>query len=419
MDFLDVAAVLLALAALFGYVNHRFFKLPSTIGLMVITLACSVALLALDAVFPAMGLRERVASSVGKLDFSRTLLHGMLCFLLFAGAIHINLDELLKRKWAIGSLATVGVALSTAAVGGLSFWLFDEIGFHVPLLVCFVFGALISPTDPVAVLGVLKNTRAPASLEAKIAGESLFNDGVGLVVFFMLIAMAGLGEHHVEGAGGVVLLFFQEAVGGALLGLVIGYVAYRAMKTIDHYQVELMITLALVTGTNSIASALGMSGPIAVVMAGLLVGNQGRRFAMSDVTVDHLEKFWSLVDDILNAVLFLLVGLELFAVTFEGKVLAAGMAAIPIVLAARFVSVAVPITLLRAARRSFSPRVIRILTWSGLKGGISVALVLSLPPFEHRDLLITSTYLVALFSVIVQGLTVGYLVKGDEDAGEE
>jgi monovalent cation:H+ antiporter, CPA1 family len=414
MELLDIAAVLLTAAAVFGTVNERFFKLPSTIGLMVITLVCSTLLLAADFLF-GFGIRETISHRVGELDFSRTLLHGMLCFLLFAGALHVNLDELLQRKWVIGTLATVGVAISTILVGGLSYGLFRMIGFDVPLIICFVFGALISPTDPVAVLGVLKSTHAPASIEAKIAGESLFNDGVGLVVFILLCSLAGIGHQEVSGTGGAILLFLREAGGGALLGLVLGYAAYRAMKSIDHYQVEVIITLALVLATNSIAALLHVSGPIAVVLAGFLVGNQGKRFAMSDETVEQLEKFWALLDDILNAVLFLLIGLELFAISFAPAILIAGLAMIPIVLLARLVSVAVPISILKAARRSFSPRVIRILTWCGLRGGISVALVLSLDiDGEQRELLITCTYLVVLFSVIVQGLSIKKIVQAPE-----
>jgi CPA1 family monovalent cation:H+ antiporter len=419
MTLLDIAAVLLTLAAVIGYVNHRFFKLPATIGLMAITLACSAGLMLLDRILLSRGIDSGISpyigDLVGELDFSDTLLKGMLSFLLFAGALHVNLDDLLRRRWAIGTLATAGVAISAAVVGGLSFLVFGWIGFSVPFVVCLVFGTLISPTDPVAVLGVLKTTKASASLEAKIAGESLFNDGIGIVAFILVTSLAGLEGEAALGPGEVALLFLQEAVGGALLGLVLGYLAYRAMRSIDHYQVEITITLALVMAANSIAAALHMSGPIAVVVAGLLIGNRGRRLAMSDEVTDHLEKFWSLIDDILNAVLFLLIGLEVFVISLEPKYLTAGLAAIPIVLAARFTSVSIPITLLKVARRSFSPRVIRILTWSGLRGGISVALVLSLPPFAHRNLLVTCTYLVVVFSVIVQGMTVKAVVRGGEE----
>jgi len=273
------------------------------------------------------------------------------------------------------------------------------------------------------VLGVLKSTKAQPSLKAKIAGESLFNDGVAIVAFVMLTSMAGLGAHPVHGFFGVVVLFCQEALGGILLGLVLGYVVYLAMKSIDHYQVELILTLALVTGTISIATALHTSGPIAVVVAGLLIGNRGRRLAMSDVTVERLEMFWTLIDDLLNALLFLVLGLELFAISLQPAFLTAGVLMVPAVLISRLVSVGLPISLLKAARRTYAPGVIRILTWCGLRGGISVALVLSLDPrrsgsdlpVDRFNLILTCTYLVVLFSVIVQGLTVRAVIRGTEE----
>lgn len=423
MTILDILALLLALAALFGVINHRFFGLPSTIGLMVIALAFSGGVLLVDVLIPGLDLRVEMNRHLGNLDFSRTLLDGALCFLLFAGALHINIDELLERRWAIGSLATVGLALSTVIVGVLSRGVFTLIGINVPWILCFLFGALISPTDPVAVLGVLKSTKAQPSLKAKIAGESLFNDGVAIVAFVMLTSMAGLGAHPVHGFFGVVVLFCQEALGGILLGLVLGYVVYLAMKSIDHYQVELILTLALVTGTISIATALHTSGPIAVVVAGLLIGNRGRRLAMSDVTVERLEMFWTLIDDLLNALLFLVLGLELFAISLQPAFLTAGVLMVPAVLISRLVSVGLPISLLKAARRTYAPGVIRILTWCGLRGGISVALVLSLDPrrsgsdlpVDRFNLILTCTYLVVLFSVIVQGLTVRAVIRGTEE----
>jgi len=423
VTILDILALLLALAALFGVINHRFFGLPSTIGLMVIALAFSGGVLLVDVLIPGLDLRVEMNRHLGNLDFSRTLLDGALCFLLFAGALHINIDELLERRWAIGSLATVGLALSTVIVGVLSRGVFTLIGINVPWILCFLFGALISPTDPVAVLGVLKSTKAQPSLKAKIAGESLFNDGVAIVAFVMLTSMAGLGAHPVHGFFGVVVLFCQEALGGILLGLVLGYVVYLAMKSIDHYQVELILTLALVTGTISIATALHTSGPIAVVVAGLLIGNRGRRLAMSDVTVERLEMFWTLIDDLLNALLFLVLGLELFAISLQPAFLTAGVLMVPAVLISRLVSVGLPISLLKAARRTYAPGVIRILTWCGLRGGISVALVLSLDPrrsgsdlpVDRFNLILTCTYLVVLFSVIVQGLTVRAVIRGTEE----
>lgn len=410
MTVFDIAAILLGMAALIGYLNFRLFKLPHTIGLMVITLAASFLVLLADSIFQDAGIKEAVVKYVGQVDFSETLMQFMLCFLLFAGALHINLDELLERKLAISTLATVGVLLSTTIVGFLTWFLFGFLHWDVGLGPCLVFGALISPTDPVAVLGLLKTTKAPKSLEAKIAGESLFNDGVGVVVFTVLTAIF-LGGHESMGAGDVAVLFIQEVAGGAALGLVFGFIAYQILKSIDQYQLEVIITLALVTGVYSLAHKLHFSGPIAVVLAGLLIGNHGKKFAMSDVTVDHMEKFWSLIDEILNSVLFLLIGLEVFIIPLgSAKFLEAGLLAILIVLLARFISVSLPISILKV-RRQFSPGVIWILTWSGLRGGISVALVLSLPKFDGREMLVVATYLVVLFSVIVQGLTVKLLVN--------
>lgn len=416
MAIFDVVAVLLGLAAFFGYLNHRLFKLPHTIGLMVITLFVSLAVFAVDALFPGLEWKALVAHYLDEgVDFDKALMQVMLCFMLFAGALHVNLDELLARKLPISLLATVGVVTSTLLVGFMVYFLFGLFGFDIGIGPCLVFGALISPTDPVAVLGLLKVARAPKSLEAKIAGESLFNDGVGVVIFTALVAtfhMGGIDSHAVSGALDITIFFIQEVAGGVLLGLVAGYIAYRAMKSIDEYQLEVIITIALVTGIYSLAhQVLHCSGPLAVVVAGLFVGNQGKRFAMSDVTVDHMEKFWSLVDEVLNSILFLLIGLEVFVIPLDSaRLIEAGLLVIPIVLLARMISVSIPITLLKR-KQTFSPGVIPILTWCGLRGGISVALVFSLEKYAVDDpmgmkVLLISTYLVVLFSVIVQGLTV-------------
>jgi CPA1 family monovalent cation:H+ antiporter len=421
MTIFHIAAILLGLAAVIGYINHRYFKLPHTIGLMVITLVLSLLVLVADLLAPQAGLKEAVKEYIGQVDFNKTLMDGMLCFLLFAGALHINLSDLLERRFAIGTLATVGVLISTLLVGFMTWQVFRLLGIPVALGPCLVFGALISPTDPVSVLGLLKTANAPRSLEAKIAGESLFNDGVGVVVFIVLVSVFLGGAHGgegPEGPWGVAGLFLQEVAGGAVLGLVLGTLAYRAMKTIDQYQLEVIITLALVMVTYSVASALHFSGPIAVVLAGLFIGNHGKKFAMSEVTVDHMEKFWSLIDEILNSILFLLIALEVFIIPLEKtRLLEAGLLAIPVVLLARFASVSIPISILKV-RRQFSPGVIPILTWSGLRGGISVALVLSLKDRnlgETFDLLVLATYSVVLFSVIVQGLTVKRLVRRYRD----
>ncbi|MBT3171283.1 MAG: sodium:proton antiporter [Rhodospirillaceae bacterium] len=412
LSLLHVATVIVTLAALFGYINHRWLGLPHAIGIVVIALLASLGAIALDAIFPAWALQESVRAILSGLDFHDVLMNGMLSFLLFAGALHVNLGDLLNRKWAIGSMATVGVLMSTFMVGFAVYGISSLLGIAIPLTYCLVFGALIAPTDPVAVLGILKTVKVPESLEAKIAGESLFNDGVGVVVFIIMAAIAtGGGGHGGEiGALEIIRLFAQEALGGAALGLATGYIAYRAMKSIDEHNLEVLITLALVMVTYGIAAALHLSGPIAVVIAGLLIGNRGTRLAMSDKTRDHVHKFWSLVDEIMNSALFLLIGFEVFALTISGNVVALMIIAIPLVLAARFISVATPLTLL-SLKRDFTKGAIPVLTWGGLRGGISVALALSLPESAIKDTILAVTYGVVIFSIVVQGLTVKAVVR--------
>jgi CPA1 family monovalent cation:H+ antiporter len=338
----------------------------------------------------------------------------MLGFLLFAGALHVDLGQLAARRWPIAAMATGGLLMSTAIVG-VGIWLaFDLVGHPLPFIYCLVFGALISPTDPVAVLGILKTAKVPASLEAKIAGESLFNDGVGVVVFIILLAMA-TSEGGSGGAGAsmdalaIATLFVQEAVGGAVLGLVAGGIAFWALRSIDEYNLEVIITLALVTVTYEVAHLLHTSGPIAVVVAGLLIGNHGTRLAMSETTRDHLTNFWTLIDEILNAVLFLLIGLEVVMISTEPGLMWVALIAIPLVLCARFVAVAVPIGLM-GLWRDFTKGAIPVLTWGGLRGGISVALALSLPAGAEKDAIVTVCYAVVVFSILVQGLTISRLV---------
>jgi CPA1 family monovalent cation:H+ antiporter len=407
----DLAALLLTLAAAFGYLNHRWLKLPHTIGLVVIALLASLGVLVLDLLAPSLGFQAAVRGLVESLEFPELLMEGMLSLLLFAGALHVDMEQMAQRKWAIAVMATVGVLISTFIVGYATFLVAGWLGFAIPLTYCLVFGALISPTDPIAVLGILKTVDVPPSLEAKIAGESLFNDGVGIVVFTIMVAIAvgSEGGHPITPVG-IAELFLVEAVGGAVLGLIAGYLAYRAIGSIDEHNLEVLITLALVTLTYSVALALHISGPIAVVVAGLLIGNHGKKFAMSVVTRDHLFKFWSLTDEVLNSILFLMIGFEVLAFTFTGSIGLVMVAAVPIVLAARFVAVAVPITGL-APLREFTKGAIPVLTWGGLRGGISVALALSLPDFPDKDLVLALTYGVVIFSIVVQGLTVGRVVR--------
>ena len=407
MELLSLTAILITLTALFSYVNHRWIGLPTTIGVMLIALLCSVALVLMGH-YGIANIDDHAEQLLGKIDFNITVLNGMLSFLLFAGALHINLDDLAARKWVILTLATVGVITSTLLVGSLMFWMLGMLGIEVQFLYCLLFGALISPTDPIAVLSTIKKLGIPKSLETKIAGESLFNDGVGVVVFLVLLGLVTNPETaSINNAG---LLFVEEVVGGAIFGLVLGYLGFIMLRSVDNYQVEVLITLAMVMGGYTLAMKLHTSGPIAIVIAGLLIGNHGRRLAMSERTREHLDTFWELIDEILNASLFVLIGLEVLVLTFNQNYILAGLLAIPLILLARMISVGLPISLLRL-RQDFSPHVVKILTWGGLRGGISVALALALPPGPARDLFITMTYIIVVFSILVQGLTVGAVIK--------
>jgi len=414
MNLFDVIAVLLTLAAIFGYLNHRFLKLAPSVGLLMISLVSSLGVMLISELVPDLGLVVVIRGYVSNIDFNEALMHGMLGFLLFAGALHVDLDYFVQRRASISLLATLGLLISTALVAVMSKVLFGLLGLDASWLACLVFGALISPTDPIAVMGTLKTLHAPPSLEAKIAGESLFNDGVAVVVFTGLVALLQSqtgysgGAHGHDGPMGpldMLWLFVREAGGGALLGLASGWIAYRLMRSIDDYKVEVLLTLALVMGSYSLAWSLHISGPIAVVVSGLLIGNRGRAFAMSEETADYLEKFWELLDEILNAILFLLIGVEVLVVAFHRVSVLAGLITIGVVMLARLISVSIPITILRW-RTEFSQGVVRILTWAGLRGGISVALALSLPPIPEKPLLLTCTYMVVLFSILVQGMTI-------------
>ncbi len=406
----DVAVICLVLTALLSYLNHRFIGLPTTIGVMGIALLLSFTLFGLEKLgFGA--LHDYEVSLLASVDFSELLMQGMLSLLLFAGALHVDLSELKTYRWQIGILAVFGTLASTLLVGFGLWAILPYLGIALPLSYCLIFGALISPTDPIAVMGILKSAGAPKSLEVVIAGESLFNDGIGVVVFTLILAMVTSGETPTLAHGAMLLL--EEGGGGVLFGLVLGYVTYRMLKSIDSYQEEVLLTLAAVLGGYALASRLHVSGPLAMVVAGLIIGNHGRALAMSNRTREHLDMFWELLDSILNAVLFVLIGLEVILIQFSFNLTLAGAVVIAVTLAARLLSVGVPIGLLR---RVFGlPKgALKVLTWGGLRGGISVALALSLPSGPERDLVLALTYAVVVFSILVQGLSIGKLVRAQE-----
>ena len=480
MSFFDIAGILVGLAAAFAFINHKLLKLPTTVGLMLLALLHAVALLAIGQVYP--GVLDSAETLIGSIDFDQTLMQGMLGYLLFAGALHVNLSDLKKQTGVIALLATLGVLATTFIVGGLTYLITQQLGIEVRFIYCLIFGSIVAPTDPIAVLGIVKKLGAPKTLETKIAGESLFNDGVGVVVFIALLGIAGLGGHHQTtenkltdqsgaesqqlpqdepvplpraldnteiskiilidphehqahvnanktSAADVAKLFALEAGGGIALGFVLGLLCFFLLRSIDSYATEILLSLAVVTGGYALAMKLHLSGPLAMVVAGLILGNHGRTLAMSEKTREHLDTFWELVDELLNAVLFVLIGLEVLVLSFKGQYLLAGALAIPAALLARFLSVgSVVTTLKKATGREFTPHAVKVMTWGGLRGGISVALALSLKEEIHAqqsqydnvgDLILTMTYVVVAFSILVGGLTMGPMLRKFGLAGQK
>ena len=412
MSIFSIGAILVGLSALFGYINYRFLHLPHTIGLVVIALAASLSIIGFDLIEPSVQIGQRVTGVLRQIDFNETLMHGMLSFLLFAGALHADFAALKTRRLTIGVMAVIGTLISTFVVGAVMWFLLGLFDLEIPFIWALVFGALISPTDPVAVLSLFKTVEVPDTLQAKMTGESLFNDGVGVVIFTVVVAIALAGGEPGGnmGAADIIELFFTEVVGGAVLGLAAGYIGYRAMYRIDEPSLEVLITLALVMVTYALAQSLHMSGPIAMVVAGLFIGNRGVKYAMSEQTRDYVLTFWTLIDEILNSVLFLLIGLQVLVVAESIDHLGVALLAIPVTLFARALSVTIPIAIL-ARWETFTRGAVPVLIWGGLRGGIAVALALSLPDNQYKADILSITYGVVLFSIIVQGLTVKPLVK--------
>lgn len=407
MDIFNIVVILTILAAAFAYINTKFLKLPFTIGLMIISIFFTLLVVLIGAVDKEVLLEAKIL--VKSIDFETVLLDIMLSFLLFAGALHTKLEGLKKNRGPIALMATGGVIVSTFLVAGLVYGLFLAFDYPVDFIYCLLFGALISPTDPIAVLGILKDAKAPKKLETKIVGESLFNDGVGVVVFLVIFAIAQRGVESIT-FGEVGLMFLEEIGGGVALGLLAGYVGFWLMRSINHYETEVLITLALVMGTYGLAGWLHFSGPLAVVVAGLFIGNKSPEVAWSNETRIYVDKFWELVDVFLNAILFVLIGFELLIVSLDGQYILFGLLAIPITLLARYLAILGPVAIFKE-RLEFIRRTDIILTWGGIRGGISIALALALEPQMNRELFLTMTYVIVVFSIIGQGLTIGPLIK--------
>lgn len=407
MELFSIAAILIGLSALFSYINVRFIKLPSTIGLMIIAIISTLIIIGIGSFNQTVLTYAR--NWVNGINFQQLLLDVMLSFLLFAGALHTNMNQLKEQSAPILFFATIGVVTSSFLIGTGAYYFFNLLDFQIDYLYCLLFGALISPTDPIAVLGIMKEAKAPKKLEIKIVGESLFNDGIGVVVFLTLFGIAQTGVGEID-TNKIILLFVQEVFGGIALGAVFGYLVYRMLKAIDHYETEVMLTLALVMVSYTIANLLHLSGPLAVVVAGLFIGNQARGTAISAITERYLDKFWELIDVFLNAILFVLIGLELIVIKFNTNFIIAGFIAIGIVLVARFISLGLPMRFFKR-HLELIPKTTLLMTWGGLRGGISIALALSLDDNMHRDMFLAVTYIVVIFSIVVQGLTLKPMLR--------
>lgn len=401
MDIFHLFSILIVLSAGFAYINFKFIKLPNVIGLMLISLIFSLAILSSGYFMPH--LKQDVALLLEQLDFSELLLEGMLSFMLFAGSIHIKIADLKKEKVSIILFSTMSVLISTFLIAYGTYFLLAMFNINVALIHCFLFGALISPTDPIAVLSILKKAGVSKSIETKIAGESLFNDGVAVVIFITILKLAQTGDDI--SFSSVAYVFGQEAFGGLILGALIGYIGYKLMTSIDNYQIEVMITLAVVMGGYTLAHFIHVSGPLAMVVAGLITGNHGKKYGMSHITEEYIDKFWEIIDEILNALLFVLIGLELLVIEINPLIVSIAAILIVVVLIVRYISVWFPTLFIKKGEET-RRRTLMILTWGGLRGGISIALALSIAPEFNKDIWVTITYIIVCFSILVQGTTI-------------
>jgi CPA1 family monovalent cation:H+ antiporter len=415
MEIYNIITLIIVLTAVFGYINHRFIKLPRTVGIMIISLIASLTVVGIGAISPEFF--EKTTEAISLIDFQTVLLKVMLSFLLFAAAIHVDSKKLKRERASIITFATIGVVISTFVIGSLLFLTTSLFGLSVNYLYCLLFGALISPTDPIAVIGILKKAKIPQSLETKISGESLFNDGVGVVLFITFLEVAQMGVQNTS-IWKIIWLFMREAGGGLLFGWLLGYIGYLGLRSIDNYVVEVMITLSIVMGGYWCAEIIHVSGPLSMVMAGLITGNKSMDVVANEVARDYIGKFWEMIDEVMNAILFLLIGFEMLIIPFNFTLLALGCITIVIVLFGRLISVSLPIRILKY-KNSFAKNTIPILTWGALRGGISVALALAVPKYMYGDMFVSITYIVVLFSIIIQGLTIGKFAKKLAENDEE
>lgn len=407
MQVYTIISVIVVLTALSGYINARWLKLPGTIGIMIVSMASSLVVLLTASFQP--GLFKDLTRLISSVDFTTLLMKEMLSFMLFAGAIHINSQQLKKEGLPILAFSTIGVFISTLVVGCLFYGAASLLKLEIGFLPCLLFGSLISSTDPIAVLGILKQSKISPSLEMKITGESLFNDGVSVVVFITIYEIMAQGLDSVSFQQ-VAWLFLKEAGGGILFGAALGYAGFLLLRTINNYVVEVMITLSIVMGGSVISEYLHISTLLAMVVAGIVTGNISLEKGVSKITKEYIDKFWEMIDEVFNAILFLLIGLEVLVIPFNFYLLVLGVITIVIVLLARFVSVAVPVFLIRH-KSNFEKNALLILTWGGLRGGISIALALALPAAEYKATIVTVTYIIVLFSILVQGLTIGKMAR--------